>query len=113
MRSAELRRGVVVADQAGDTTLAAGLRMSLSFVVGRLGDLDGAMTLLDEAEPVLARSRPGPGAQNRGMVQYWRGEFEQAAATLDDCMPCAEAARRSTRRGPHACHPGCGARAAP
>ena len=35
--------------------------MSLALVVGRLGDLDGALALLDRAEPVLRGSRPGAG----------------------------------------------------
>ena len=80
---AELSRGVVVADQVGDKTLSGRLRTSLSFVRGRLGDLDAAMTLLDEAEPSLAGADRARVVQNRGLVQYWRGEFQQAAGTLD------------------------------
>ena len=57
--------------------------MSLSLVVGRLGDLDGALALLDQAEPALRGAERARATQNRGMIHYWRGEFGVAAATLD------------------------------
>jgi tetratricopeptide (TPR) repeat protein len=80
--AAELRAGVVIADDAGDPELAAGLRMSLSLVIGRLGDLDGALALLDSAEPMLRGAELARATQNRGMILYWRGEFGRAASTL-------------------------------
>ncbi len=65
--------------------------MSLSFVVGRLGDLDGAVELLDRAEPMLRGAELARATQNRGMIHYWRGDFGSAAKTL-------EAACRALRR---------------
>jgi tetratricopeptide (TPR) repeat protein len=81
--AAELRSGVALADHADDRQLAAGLRMSLSYVVGRLGALDEALALLDVAEPVLRGAERARAAQNRGLVQYWRGDFGTSASTLE------------------------------
>ena len=67
--AAELRAGVDLANDAGDATLAAGLKVTLAVVVGRLGDLDGALVLLDDRRAAAHGSRtwssdaePGHGA---------------------------------------------------
>ena len=70
----ELRAGVDLADEAGAAELAAGLKMTLAIVVGRLGDLDGALHLLDDAESALhgaerARAMRQP---RDGAVLAWR-----------------------------------------
>ena len=71
----ELRSGLDLADAAGDVELAAGLKMTLAVVIGRLGDLDGALELLDAAEPVLRGAERARVVVNRGLVLYWRGEL--------------------------------------
>ena len=95
--AAELRAGVDLANDAGDATLAAGLKVTLAVVVGRLGDLDGALVLLNDAEPQLTGAERGRAMQNRGMVHYWRGEFAVAATTLESA--CRALKRDGDRTG--------------
>jgi hypothetical protein len=93
----DLRSGVDLAEQAGAAELAAGLKMTLAIVVGRLGDLDGALELLDAAEPVLRGAERARVVVNRGLVQYWRGDFAGASATLE--AACRALKRHGDRTG--------------
>jgi CHAT domain-containing protein/tetratricopeptide (TPR) repeat protein len=78
----EMESGVVLADQAADFELAAKIKMSLGFVVGRHGDLDRALDLFDTAGPFLRGADRARLANQRGLVFYWRGEFVRAADEL-------------------------------
>ena len=93
----ELRAGVDLADAAGATELAAGLKMTLAIVVGRLGDLDGALHLLDDATSALHGAERARATVNRGLVLYWRGDFGGAAATLETA--CRALKRHGDRTG--------------
>ena len=95
--AAELRSGVDLADAAGDVQLGAGLKMTLAVVIGRLGDLDGALELLDAAEPALRGAEQARVVVNRGLVLYWRGEFGEAAAALESA--CRALKRHGDRTG--------------
>ena len=93
----ELRSGVDVADAAGDVQLGAGLKMTLAVVIGRLGDLDGALELLDAAEPALRGAEQARVVVIGGLVLYWRGEFGEAAAALESA--CRALKRHGDRTG--------------
>src|SRR5262245_58713708 len=95
--AAELRAGIVLADEAKAPELAAGLKMTLALVVSRLGDLDAPLELLDDAEPLLSGAERARAIQNRGMVQYWRGDFGLAATTLESA--CRALKRHGDRTG--------------
>jgi tetratricopeptide (TPR) repeat protein len=93
----ELRVGIELAEAGGDRQLGAGLKMSLAVVVSRLGDLDGALDLLDTAEPVLRGAERARARMNRGLVLYWRGDFAKAITTLDGA--CRALKRHGDRTG--------------
>jgi CHAT domain-containing protein len=93
----ELTSGVALAEEARDSEVSAGLRMTLAVVIARLGDLDGALELLDAAEPALIGVERARAIHNRGMVHYWRGDFGQAAATLESA--CRALRRHGDRTG--------------
>ena len=80
-------------NDAGDVELAAGLKVTLAVVIGRLGDLDGALVLLDAAEPQLRGAEQARAIAEPGDGPYWRGEFADAAADAGVGLPSAEASR--------------------
>lgn len=77
-----LTAAVVLAEHADDLALAGRVRTNLSYVVGRCGDLDLALSLLDLAESGLAGPDLARLQKQRGVIFYWRGEFEASARTL-------------------------------
>ena len=97
--AAELRSGVALADESGEDELAGGLRMSLSLVVGRFGDLDDALALLDEAEPVLRGRRTRPGDPEPGDDPLLAGRLRTGRDDARRGLPCPAAPRRPGRRG--------------
>ncbi|MDH3739254.1 MAG: AAA family ATPase, partial [Alphaproteobacteria bacterium] len=82
-----LREALILAETAEEKrpiwiAIAASCRL--------LGDLEGGMSALDEAEKV------GPGADNRQQAQmhYYRATFDFAAGDIDDCLAQQHAALR-------------------
>ena len=77
--------------------MAASIKCNLAFVVGRLGHLDRALTLLDEAEPHLAGVARANVLRQRAMVLHWRGELTRAAEVLESA--CRVLVRHGDRAG--------------
>ncbi len=67
----------------GDRHLAAQIQMSQAFVVGRLGELDRALRILDAAEPFLSSSERARLMTQRGAIVYWQGDVLGAVAILE------------------------------
>lgn len=77
--------------------LLARVHLTLSFVLARLGDLDGALGLLDRAEPHLEAADRARLTSQRGMIQYWQGHVSLAVATLESA--CDDLARHGDQLG--------------
>ena len=81
----------------GDRHLAAQIQMSLAFVVGRLGELDRALRILDAAEPFLSSSERARLMTQRGAIVYWQGDVVGAVAILE--RACEALRRQGDRLG--------------
>ncbi len=106
-----LRAGVDLADEAGRTGACRRTEDDASpWSSAGSATSTARWTLLDAAEPLLRGAERARAIQNRGMVQYWRGDFAVAAATLESACRALRAPRRPHRRGPDAGHARCRAR---
>lgn len=92
-----LQTAVDIALADGLVDLAARTRVSLSFVLGRLGALDDALAVLDASEAHLEDADLARLHKQRGLVLYWRGDFAAAASTLETA--CGELRRHGDRLG--------------
>lgn len=92
-----IERAASIAAEAHDDTLQAKVHMSLSFVVARLGDLDRALKLLNDAEPRLAGADHARLVSQMGMILYWQGDVPSAAAAME--RACEELRSHGDRLG--------------
>jgi len=78
-----MEQAVGYADSDGAADLATRIRLSLSTIAGRQGDLDRALDLAVESQHGAIGAVNAAAVFQLGLVRYWRGDLAEAAALLE------------------------------
>lgn len=79
-----MEHAVDEADRSDDRELSTRVRLSMSTIAGRQGDLDRALALAVESMNGASGAVHAAAVFQVGLVQYWRGELAEAVTLLDD-----------------------------